>query len=304
MRKPLFLPGLCACLVCLAFARSMLEDTQAVRIPASPQRIVSLAPSVTETLYALGFGDGVVGVTTWCAWPEDAKEKAKIADYAQINLEALIRVQPDLAVVPADKPHACALLEKLGIPVLTLTTQSLEAYVDAMKALGERMGHQAEAAAIEANFRRELAAAAQRAAGKSRPRVLFSIMHSEEGLGSITEINVVGQDSFYSDLLEAAGGKNVYEGALPFPRLSREAVLFLNPDVIVDIIRPGDNARAVRQDWNSMPDVRAIRDGRLVLLAGVEDTVPGPRSALTLARLSKAFYPDEAPDTASGKVAP
>lgn len=279
-------------LTALHFARQALHDGySAPAAPASPNRIVSLAPSVTETLYALGLGPHVVGVTQFCAWPPDVASKPRVAGFSDIYLEAVVRVQPDLAVLPVDKTAGKALLEGLGIPVLTLDTRSLPGLLRAMEHLGAATGRQAEAADIISSFQRELRAARERAQGKTRPRVLFSVMHSEQGLGYITQINAVGRDGFYNELIQAAGGENVYDGNLAFPRLSREAVIFLNPDVIVDIIPAGENLEAVRQDWQSLTNVKAIRNQRLVLLTDAADTVPGPRSARTLSKLSRAFHP-------------
>jgi len=289
-------------LLCAAFSgflllRNLLHEASAPPLPpAEPKRIVSLAPSVTETLYALGFGSDVVGVTTFCAWPAEVKNKPKVSEYSQLNLEALVRARPDLVVMPANHLEYRSLIEKMGIPVLYLSTLTLPDYVQAMQKLGQSMGHSEQAASVAEEFRRAIRDAEARAAGKKRPRILFSVMRSEEGrLGSISEISAVGNSGFYSDLLRLAGGDNVYTGTLAFLRLSREAVLLLDPDVIVDIIRPSDDAESVRRDWQSLHSVRAVRENRLVLLSGTEDTVPGPRSVITLSRLSKAFFPEEGP---------
>ena len=294
MRKAHFILITCIALAICVSARFFLEEKQAEkRAPAQPQRIISLAPSATETLFSLGLGPQVAGVTTYCAWPEEVKNKPKVAEFSQLNLEAIVRTKPDLAVIPADKPEACSLVGRLGIPVITLTTRSIRGYVEDALALGRATGREAEAEAIAESFRRELAAAEKRAEGRKKPRVLFSVMRSEEGLGYIAELTAVGEGGFYTDLLELAGGENVYKGSLSFAKLSREAVLFLDPDVIVDIMRPGDHADVVMKDWLTLQNVRAVREGRVILLSGVEDTVPGPRSAITLSRLSRAFYPEE-----------
>lgn len=284
------------------WAHLFVEEKQAEnRAPAAPQRIASLAPSVTETLYSLGLGPKLVGVTTYCRWPEEVKNKPKVSEFSQLNLEALVRAKPDLAVVPADKAGSCSIIAKLGIPVITLAIRSISEYVDDVLALGKAAGREAEAEAIAEGFRRELEAAKKRAEGKKKPRVLFAVMRGQEGLGHITEFTAVGVDGFYTDLLEMAGGENVYTGELTFPKLSREAVIFLNPDVIVDIMGPYDKPETVLKHWQSVPNVNAVRDGRIVLLSDLEDTVPGPRSIATLSRLSKAFYPDAKPEGGSEK---
>ena len=294
MRKAHFILITCIALAICVSARFFLEEMQGEkRVPAQPQRIISLAPSATETLFALGLGPQVTGVTTYCAWPEEVKNKPKVAEFSQLNLEAIVRSKPDLAVVPADKPDVCTMIDKLGIPVVTLSTHSIAEYVDDVLALGRAVGRAAEAEAMAAAFRRELEAAQKRAEGKRKPRVLFAVMRGQEGLDHITEFTAVGVDGFYTDLLELAGGENVYTGRLTFPKLSREAVIFLNPDVIVDIMGPFDKPDSVLKQWQSVPSVRAVREGRILLLSDLEDTVPGPRSVVTLSRLARAFYPDE-----------
>jgi ABC-type Fe3+-hydroxamate transport system, periplasmic component len=263
-------------------------------VPADPERIVSLAPSVTETLYALGMGTKVVGVTQFCVYPPDVVSKPKVAGFSEINFEAILRVRPDLVVLPNDKTENKKDLERLGLPVFDLDTRSLPDLMRAVKTLGEKTGHRREAETILAQFRTALGDARKRAEGKNKPRVLFSVMHTYEGFGYITEINAVGRDGFYNELIEAAGGVNVYRGTLPFPRLSREAIIFCNPDVIIDVVPGAENLEAVRRDWESLSSVNAIRDNRLYLLTDEADTIPGPRSYQTLTRLSQAFFPSEA----------
>ena len=259
--------------------------------PANPARIVSLAPSITETLYALGLGHRVAGVTQFCAYPPEAREKPRVAGFSDVNYEAVLRLRPDLVVLPRDKERNAAELENLGLPVLPLDALSLSGFMDAVALLGKATGHEREAHALLADLRDGLASARRRAEGLPRPRVLFSVMHSYQGLGYITEIHAVGKDGFYSELLAAAGGDNVYGGDIAFPRLSREAVIFLNPEVIIDIIPASEDLEATRRDWRSLSSVSAIRNNRLHLFTDEGDSVPGPRSRRTLARLSRALHP-------------
>lgn len=278
--------------------RVLLGMAAPAPIPDDPQRIVSLAPSVTETLYALGLGSNVAGVTQFCAYPPEVALKPRVAGFNDLNIEAVVRVRPDLAAIPVDKTAAKARLERLGIPVLTLDTLSLPGLLDSIERLGKATGRGTEAGTIVGDFHKAIREAREKARGKQLPRVLFSVMHSYEGLGYITEINAIGRDGFYNELIEAAGGENVYTGSLAFPRLSREAIIFLNPDVIVDVVPAVEDLDAVRRDWESLKSVAAIRNNRLCLLTDSADTVPGPRSVHTLARLSRVFHPGPA---ASGK---
>lgn len=294
MRRSFFCAILLLFLVLTIPARRALERLSAPpAAPAAPERIVSLAPSVTETLYALGLGSKVAGVTQFCAYPPEAAAKPRVAGFSDINFEAVLRVRPDLIALPIDKTSARESLERLGLPVLTLDTRSLSGLLRSVETLGQATGHAREADDIRRKFASALKAARERAKGEPRPRVLFSVMHAYEGLGYITEINAIGRDGFYNELIEAAGGVNVYQGSLAFPRLSRESIIFLNPDVIIDVVPEAEDLEAVRKDWQSLSSVAAIRDGRLFLLAGSADTVPGPRSVRTLAKLSRAFHPGD-----------
>ena len=259
--------------------------------PPDPQRIVSLAPSVTETLYALGLGARLVGVTQYCWYPPEAKDKPHVAGFSDVNYEAVVRQRPDLVVLPRDKVENRLNLEHLGLSVMPLDTRSLAGLMEAIGVLGRSTGRQAEAAGILDEMEKSLAKARARAAGRPRPRVLFSVMHSYEGLGYITEINAVGRDGFFSEMIDIAGGLNVYQGVLSFPRLSREAVIFFDPEVIIDIIPADEDLEAARQDWHSLSTVSAIRNNRLFFLTDEADTVPGPRFPQTLEKLSRAFHP-------------
>lgn len=293
MRKSLVLITTLLVLLSAGLARrELLRLSTPPSLPAAPQRIISLAPSVTETLYALGLGPKVVGVTQFCTYPPEVRAKARVAGFSSVNLEAVVRARPDLVVLPTDKTVSKKLIEGLGIPVLPLDTRSLPGLLQAIERLGAATGRREEAGLVTARFQLALQTARARAAGRTRPRVLFSVMHSYQGLGYITEINAVGQDGFYNELIEAAGGENAYSGMLAFPRLSRESIVFLDPDVIIDVIPANEDLAAVRRDWQSLDKVAAIRTGRLFLLTDAADTVPGPRSIHTLRKLSQAFHPD------------
>lgn len=261
--------------------------------PSDPKRIVSLAPSISETLYAIGLGESVVGVTRFCAYPPELADKPKVAGFFNdINYEAVLRLRPDLVVMPSDNMAAGLEMKSLGLPVMYIDTRSLGGFMQAVPRLGASTGHEAGAARVIAQLEDSLARARARAKGKSQPRVLFAVMHSYEGVGQLNEVYAIGRDGFYDELIAAAGGKNVYEGDLAFPRLSREAIIFLNPDIIIDVIPTKEtDLEAVRQSWQSLSSVNAIKNKRLHLLTDEGDTVPGPRSYKTLDTLSRAFHP-------------
>lgn len=295
MKKKITYAALAALLPLAVLAHLALEDIYAPpALPDSPRRIVSLAPSITETLYALGLGDAVAGVTGFCAYPPEVKNKPVVAGFSDIDYEALLRLNPDLVILPEDKRLNRQDLERLGLAVMNVDSITLEGFIRDVERMGNSMGRQKEAGEILAGLRQSMALAAQRADGKKPPKVLFAVMHSYEGNGYITETYAIGRGGFYSELITAAGGKNAYEGELPFPRLSREALIFLDPDVIIDVIpNKQANIEGIMRDWQSLESVSAVKNGRIHLLTDEAHTVPGPRSYKTLDTLSKAFHPHD-----------
>jgi iron complex transport system substrate-binding protein len=158
-----------------------------------------------------------------------------------------------------------------------------------VKRIGKIAGREAEATALLAEFRNGLETAAARAAGRTRPRVLFSVMRDIRG-GGLSEVIAVGGDGFYSELIALAGGDNVGAGHVAFPRISREAIIFLDPEVIIDALQAGADAEQARRDWESLSSVSAVKNGRVYLLTDPADTIPGPRFIRTLDKLSRAFH--------------
>ncbi|MDR1657715.1 MAG: helical backbone metal receptor [Deltaproteobacteria bacterium] len=276
-------------------------------VPSSPKRIVTLAPSVTETIFALGWGDRVVGVTQFCHYPPEAISLPKVAGFSDVNFEAILRARPDLVILPVDKIANRRELERLGLSTATLDTRNLNGYMESVLALGQSTTRLLEARSITDRLKNAITKAASRAVGRNRPRVLFSVMHSYEGLGFITEITAVGRDGFFSQMLEIAGGQNVYQGSLSFPKLSREAIITLNPDIIVDLLQGPQDVPTALSDWQGLGSgVEAIKNGRIYLFTDESDTVPGPRIYLTIVKLSESFFPENtvsSPGEKSGQPA-
>ena len=279
-----------------AFAHILLARNFAQPpLPASPKRIVSLAPSVTETLYAIGLGAEVAAVTRFCEYPPEVKTKPKVAGFfGSVDYEALLRVRPDMVVLPVDQAESLTRLRQLGLPTLSMDTRSLGGLLTAIEVLGKGTHRAREADELLGTIRLSMDAAKKRAEGRAKPKVLFSVMHAYEGLGRITEINAVGSDGFYSELIAMAGGENVYRGPLAFPRLSREAIMYLDPDVIIDVVPPYVDMPTVLRDWLALSSVSAVRKGRVFVFSDEADTVPGPRFYQTLTKLSLAFHPSAA----------
>jgi len=254
-----------------------------------PQRIVSTAPSVTETLFALGVGDRVVGVTTFCRYPEEARVRPKIGGYSNPSLEAILALKPDLVV--GDAGTLTKRLAELGVPTLEVRPEDLRSIEDTIRAIARRVGVPDRGEALVARIAAQRAAVVRAVAGRPRPRTLLLLGHSADSLASLY---AAGPKSFLGEMLEAAGGENVLADVrTPYPRVSVEEVIGRDPDVILSILSPPadatDAAARARRLWSAYPSLKAVRAGAIRVVA--DDTIvqPGPRVGEKIKVLARAL---------------
>ena len=242
-----------------------------VTISRKPERIVSLAPAVTETLYAIGAGLRVVAVTEADNYPPDVLKLTKFSPLA-VNAEAVLAQRPDVvfALGSFHKPTV-ETLERLGLTVVAPEPMTLDAAADTIEQVGTVVGNSPAAAGVAADFRKRLAAVRARTATLTdRPKVLYVLWDDP--------LQVAGPGTFIGRMIEDAGGTNVIADlSQQYPRLSDEAVLTRNPDLVIATEQgsSGLPARlAKRPGWEA---VTAVRKGRVVTVS--EDLVnrPGPR---------------------------
>lgn len=279
----------CVCALAIVglilFALATQKGEKPATPQGSPQRIVSLAPAITETLYALNLGDNVAGVTEFCAWPPEAAQKPKTGGFREVNLEAIARSGADLAILPADMDHFKDSIEAMGIPVMLFDYSSLASFLGAVKELGALCGRESEAAALTAEF----AKATRKLEKEKIPRVLFALLNPDEYNRPIREMTVIGAEGFYSGLIEAAGGRNAYTGKTPFPRMSLESVIAMNPDVIVVGAPELADREQLERRWREIGQLDGVKGERLLVLTDPGDTIPGPRSLSTLKKIAHAI---------------
>ena len=190
-----------------------------------PQRIVSVTPSVTEALFALG--DKVVGVTSWCTYPPEATERTIIGDAFNLNMEVLLSLQPDLVI--GDSTLVAGHIEQLralGIEVGTIDPTTLDEVIDSMITLGELVGDQKGGQALSENMRSRLSELTSHVPAGSSKRVFVEIWYEP--------LMTVGPGSFLDELINLAGGENIAaDTGQPWPQFSEEQVLARDPEVII-----------------------------------------------------------------------
>ncbi|MFN0102919.1 MAG: ABC transporter substrate-binding protein [Bryobacteraceae bacterium] len=249
---------------------------------APPQRIVSTAPSFTETLFAIGAGARVVAVSTYCHFPAAADQLPRVGSYLQPNVEAIARLTPDLVLVHSEQKQTLTQLAGLGIRTLALRNTNLEETLRSAREIGAAVGMEAEGAGLERSIRAKLAAIEKRSAGKAPRTLLFIVGRTP---GRLDGMIAVGKGSFLNEVIRIAGGKNVlFDSPVTYPRISMEAVLRLAPDVIVDMgdmaVTTGvteEHKRSVVRLWEPQRAVRAVSRKKVFAVAADIFVVPGPR---------------------------
>jgi len=269
-------------------ARTFTDELgREVKIAFPPQRIVSLAPSVTETLFALGLGDKVVGVTAYCDFPEAARTKEKIGDTLNPNPERLIALKPDL-VVMTTASQLEKLLRQMGdlnIAVYVTDPRSVGDVLASIRKLGEVTGTTTEAENIVRQMQARIAEVEIRTKAFPKPRVLYVLQTAP--------LITAGRNTFINHLIQLAGGDSI-SGNEPtdYPQLSRETALARLPEVIVAPASHGTEqvkADDLRRDFAATP---AIKTNRIVWVNPDFVDRPGPRLVDGLEQLAKGLHPE------------
>lgn len=246
-----------------------------VQLEKLPQRIISLAPSHTEILFALGLDERIVGVTNWCNWPEEATEKTKVGDL-NLNFEEITVLKPDLIVgIRSMQEDNLLRLKKQGFTVLALEPEGIAGTLKTIKTLGRATGQDKESQDLVAKIEGQLASI------KPQKRVKALMVLDLDPLYS------VGPGSLQHELLTKAGFENIaQEGQSPWPQLSDELVVDKDPAVL---LLTADLKERIREK-TAWQNVKAVKMGAIYQLDPDLLSRPGPRvgeAALELARILK-----------------
>ena len=259
-----------------------------VNIVSRPQRIVSLAPGITETLYALGLDKEIVGVTTFCTYPEAARLKPRIGGFTNISVENIVALHPDLVIGTADgnRQEAVEKLESLGIPVYVTNPKTLEDILSVVLQVGMITGKEKVARRLTADLQKRVRHLTALVAAKKRYRMFFQV----GGEPLIT----VGRGTLHTQLIQLAGGVNIAGGEKTlYPHYSTEEVVAQQPEVILfsSMKYPADVTR-VWSEWRKWPNIPAVRDNRLFVIDTDLIDRASPRIVDGLEAMVKAIHPE------------
>ncbi|MDE3109122.1 MAG: cobalamin-binding protein [Acidobacteriota bacterium] len=257
-----------------------------VAIPAQVNRIVTLAPNLTETVYALGLGDKLVGDTNDCDKPAAAREKPHVGDYVNPNLEAIVALRPDLVLATsANRVDTVDALGRLGIPVYATNPRSVLDMLDSLQRVADVTGAREQGANLVARLRARLDALHARLADRPVQRVLFVIWDEP--------LMTIGRHTFIADALRWAGAESALSSDQSWPQISMEEVLRLQPDYIV-FAAHNEGARRDLQELRARPvwrDLDAVQMGHVVDLSE-EALRPSPGLVDAIEQLAREMHPD------------
>jgi len=270
-----------------------------VDVKKNVQRVVALAPSITEIVFALGQGHRVCGVTRFSNYPPEVQTVPRLGSYIHPDLEKIVALRPDLCIAVKDgNPREIALsLESLHIPVYAVNPTDLETVMETILDIGELLHSMDEALALVQDMRMRIRTVKERVARIGhRPDVFFQI--------GISPIVSVGSDTFAHELIDIAGGRNLSEGATAYPRFSMEQVIGLAPDVlIITSMARGRDFERVKSQWSLWPELPAVKSGRIAVVNSDLFDRPTPRLIDGLELLSALIHPELVEDASesSGK---
>lgn len=268
--------------------RTFVDDTgRKIYLAKTPKRVVSLAPSITEILFAIGAGDSVVGVTEFCDYPPEALTKTQVGD-SRPNLEAILALEPDLVLaMEVIRDDVLKTLQQLKIPLFILEAKSLEHVYAHIKTLGRMLDRVQEANALAHSMRQDIQAIGDRTSSLPKPRVLY-VLYSQPFI-------TVGPGSFIHQLLEFAGGDNIAKDVgQAYPRLSMEVVMQKDPEILLFPSMGGKGSpESDRDQWTRWDTMTAVKNDRLHFVPWALISRPGPRLVQGLAALAKVIHPEK-----------
>jgi len=279
------------------------EIGRTIRVPQSIHRIVSLAPNLTETIYALGLQDHLVGDTDYCDFPPEARQKPKVGGAINPSLETIASLHPDVVLVTKNlnRLETVNALDTLGIPSYATDPHTVEAIITSTERLADLLGAPGTGSALGKQMESRIAAIKDRVAALPPRRVLFVVW--TEPLISI------GKDTFIADALQHAGAVSVIDSSQNWPQINLEEVVRLQPEFLIFAESHPDEAAHTTDTFASLPGWRVLDAVKHHRFAVISDAVnrPAPRIASAIEDLARQLHPEafvETPQSEKDSTSP
>ena len=254
----------------------------------NPRKVVSLAPSITEIIFALGQEDRLVGVTKYSDYPLAAKSLPRIGTYIHLDLEKVVVLQPDLCIAIKDgNPRSVVeKLESLGIPVYAVDPRDLTSVMETTLEIGMLLSAEQQATGLVRDMRARVQRIKTRVKQADHtPKVFFQI--------GVSPVVSVGTHTFIHDLIVSAGGENLSQGPVPYPRPTTEQIISFRPDIfIITSMERGEAFEQVKASWRRWPHIPAVKNDRIFLVESNIFDRPSPRLVDGFELLARLIHPE------------
>jgi iron complex transport system substrate-binding protein len=259
-----------------------------IQLPQDVKRVVSLAPNLTEIVFALGRGIRLVGDTDYCDYPPEAEQKPHVGGPVNPNLEVIAALKPDLILASGsiNRPETVQALDRIGLPVFVTYPHSVEGMIASVEHIGAAIGAEKSAGELAQDLRDRLAELQKRVGGSTPRRVLFVVWTDP--------LISIGTDTFIADALRLAGGRSAVETKGEWPHISLEEIVHLQPDVLVFASAHGSETHREIDELRDRPgwkDLIAMQQDHIVVVSDAINR-PAPRMVDVIERLAHAFHPE------------
>src|ERR1700738_2986491 len=270
-------------------AREFVDETgRTVRVPQSIKRVVSLAPSLTETVYALGLQDRLVGDTDYCDYPPDAQKKTKVGGGINPSIETIASLHPDLVLATKNfnRLETVETLKGLGIPSYTTEPHTVRDIISSTEKIAELMGAPEAGKSVAEDMQKRLSALQEKLEGTPPRRVLYVVWSDP--------LISIGKDTFIADALRLAGAASIVDSAQSWPQMNLEEIVKMQPDYLVfasshsESLARDFDVLARRPGWRLLD---AVRNRRFAIISDAVDR-PAPRIVSAIEELARQLHPE------------
>ncbi|HXM99370.1 MAG TPA: cobalamin-binding protein [Candidatus Dormibacteraeota bacterium] len=270
-------------------SREFVDETgRTVRVPQAINRIVSLAPSLTETLYALGLQDRLVGDTDYCDYPPDAQKKTKVGGGINPSIETIASLHPDLVLVTKNfnRLETVETLKGLGIPSYATEPHNVRDIISSTEKIAELMGAPEAGKSVAEDMQKRLSLLQEKLEGTSPRRILFVVWSDP--------LISIGKDTFIADALRLAGAVSIVDSAQSWPQMNLEEMVKMQPDYLVfasshsESVARDFDVLARRPGWRLLD---AVRNRRFAVISDAVNR-PAPRIVSAIEELARQLHPE------------
>ena len=256
--------------------------------------IITMAPNLTETVFALGAGDRVIAVGDYCDYPSAVFKLPRAGGYLNPDLEKITLLQPGLLIVPGEHPQVSAYAAEQNLPVLNVHMDNFETIEAGIRTLGEALNRVDRAAELNAQIKAGRASLESKMASVERPSVLIITTRESHDLNSLY---TAGKQSFVSELVELAGGRNLFgDEDKDYFEASKESVVTRAPEVILEFHcgtgLTESQTQAYYNDWQALSTLPAVKNGRIFFITISHGLRPGPRIIEVAERIATELHPE------------